>query len=95
MFGKIDLVIQSKFRSSYGLALYENCIRYRGLPNTKWFDMDLFKKLMGVPAGKYDVFRDFKRRVLDKAVDEVNMYSDLDHQCGICERRSQGRQNAF
>lgn len=77
MFGKIDLVIQSRFRSSYGLALYENCIRYRGLPNTKWFDMELFKKLMGVPAGKYDIFRDFKRRVLDKAVDEVNTYSDL------------------
>jgi hypothetical protein len=77
MFGKIDLVIQSRFRSSYGLALYENCIRYRGLPHTKWFDMELFKKLMGVPAGQYDIFRDFKRRVLDKAIDEVNMYSDL------------------
>lgn len=77
MFGKIDLVIQSNFRSSYGLALYENCIRYRGLPYTKWFDMPLFKKLMGVPLGKYDIFRDFKRRVLDKAQDEVNTYSDL------------------
>lgn len=77
MFGKIDLVIQSRFRSSYGLALYENCIRYRGLPYTKWFEMDLFKKLMGVPKGKYGVFRDFKRRVLDKAVEEVNTYSDL------------------
>lgn len=77
MFGKIDLVIQSRFRSSYGLALYENCSRYRGLPNTKWFDMELFKKLMGVQGGKYDVFRDFKRRVLDKAIDEVNTYSDL------------------
>ena len=77
MFGKIDLVIQSKFRSSYGLALYENCIRYRGLPHTKWFDMALFKKLMGVQPGKYDIFRDFKRRVLDKAIDEVNTYSDL------------------
>lgn len=77
MFGKIDLVIQSRFRSSYGLALYENCIRYRGLPATKWFEIDLFKKLMGVPAGKYDIFRDFKRRVLDKAVEEVNSYSDL------------------
>lgn len=77
MFGKVDLVIQSKFRSSYGLALYENCIRYRGLPHTKWFDMELFKKLMGVPNGKYDIFRDFKRRVLDKAIDEVNTYSNL------------------
>lgn len=77
MFGKIDLVIQSQFRSSYGLALYENCIRYRGLPHTKWFEMGLFKKLMGVPVDMYVVFRDFKRRVLDKAIDEVNMYSDL------------------
>jgi len=77
MFGKIDLVIQSHFRSSYGLALYENCIRYRGLPYTKWFEIDLFKKLMGVPLGHYDIFRDFKRRVLDKAIDEVNTYSDL------------------
>src|SRR3990167_8505068 len=77
MFGKIDLVIQSKFRSSYGLALYENCIRYRGLPYSKWFDIDLFKKLMGIPAGMYEVFRDFKKRVLDKAIDEVNTYSDL------------------
>lgn len=77
MFGKIDLVIQSRFRSSYGLALYENCIRYRSLPHTKWFDMALFKKLMGVPSGKYDIFRDFKRRVLDKAINEVNTYSDL------------------
>ena len=77
VFGKIDLIIQSKFRSSYGLALYENCIRYRGLPHTKWFDLAMFKRLMGVPETKYPIFRDFKRRVLDKAIDEVNMYSDL------------------
>lgn len=77
MFGKINLFIQSRFKSSYGLALYENCIRYRGLPHTKWFDMELFRKLMGVPSGNYTVFRDFKRRVLDKSIDEVNTYSDL------------------
>lgn len=77
MFGKIDLFIQSHFKSSYGLALYENCIRYRGLPYTKWFEMDVFRKLMGVPPGKYTIFRDFKRRVLDKSIEEVNSYSDL------------------
>src|SRR5436190_4521007 len=70
MFGKINLFIQSRFKSSYGLALYENCIRYRGLPHTKWFEMDLFRKLMGVPNETYTVFRDFKRRVLDKSIEE-------------------------
>ncbi|MCD6039725.1 MAG: hypothetical protein K0S27_1125 [Gammaproteobacteria bacterium] len=77
MFGKINLYIQSRFKSNYGLALYENCIRYRGLPYTKWFDMDTFRKLMGVPPDNYTVFRDFKRRVLDKSVEEVNTYSDM------------------
>jgi len=77
MFGKINLYIQSRFKSSYGLALYENCIRYRGLPYTKWFDMQTFRKLMGVPSDNYVIFRDFKRRVLDKSIEEVNTYSDL------------------
>ncbi|HSW93597.1 MAG TPA: replication initiation protein [Gammaproteobacteria bacterium] len=77
MFGKINLFIQSRFKSSYGLALYENCIRYRGLGFTKWFGIDMFRKLMGVPPDKYPVFRDFKRRVLDKSIEEVNTYSDL------------------
>lgn len=77
MFGKINLYIQSRFKSSYGLALYENCIRYRGLPHTKWFEIEVFRKLMGVPAGNYTIFRDFKKRVLDKSVEEVNTYSDL------------------
>ncbi len=77
MFGRIDLFIQSQFRSSYGLALYENCIRYRGLPFTKWIEIDTFRKLMGVPDDKYPIFRDFKKRVLDKSVEEVNTYSDL------------------
>lgn len=77
MFGKINLYIQSRFKSSYGLALYENCIRYRGLPHTKWFELETFRKLMGVPTGNYTIFRDFKKRVLDKSVEEVNTYSDL------------------
>lgn len=77
MFGKINLYIQSRFKSSYGLALYENCIRYRGLPYTKWFEMETFRKLMGVPTDNYTIFRDFKRRVLDKSIEEVNTYSDL------------------
>jgi hypothetical protein len=77
MYGKINMIIQSKFKSSYGLALYENCIRFCGLPSTRWFEMEVFRKLMGVPDSIYVIFRDFKRRVIDKAVEEVNSHSDL------------------
>ncbi len=77
IYGKINLIVQSRFKSSYGLALYENCARYRGLPGTKAFAIDEFRKLMGVPEEQYKVFRDFKRRVIEKAVDEINTYSDI------------------
>lgn len=77
MYAKINLIIQSKFSSGYGLALYENCVRYQDLPNTKWFEMEIFRKIMGVQEELYPIFRDFKRRVLDKAIDEVNSLSEL------------------
>ncbi len=72
MYGKINLLIQSQFTSSYGLALYENCARYKDLGYTKNFPIDVFRKIMGVPDSTYQIFRDFKKRVLNKAVDEVN-----------------------
>lgn len=77
VYGRINLIIQSRFKSSYGLALYENCIRYCNLPATRWFTTLEFRKLMGVKEGEYEVFRDLHRRVIKKAVDEVNTYSDI------------------
>ncbi|MFO1259158.1 MAG: replication initiation protein [Gammaproteobacteria bacterium] len=77
MYGRIDLTIQSRFQSAYGLALYENCIRYQDIPQTPWFELNVFRALLGVPEGKYPIFRDLKRRVIDKAVAEVNEYSPV------------------
>lgn len=77
IYGVINLAIQSKFKSAYSLALYENVARYKNLPNTKWFDINLFRQLMGVPEDQYLIFRDFKRRVLTQSVKEVNAFSDL------------------
>ena len=77
IYGKINLTIQARFKSSYALALYENCARYRGLPYTKNIDFDVFRKLMGVEKGKYEIFRDFNRRVLNPAISEINTCSDI------------------
>lgn len=77
IYGKINLSIQANFSSNYGLALYENCVRYRNICRTKEFSMDVFKKIMGVSANKYLIFRDLKKRVIDKAVQEVNLLSDF------------------
>ncbi len=77
LYGRLNMVVQAQFQSTYGLALYENCIRYQNIEQTPWFDIGQFRKLMGVKEGKYAIFRDFKRRVLDKAIEEVNKYSPL------------------
>lgn len=73
-----DMTVQAKFQSTYGLALYENCNRFQDIGQTPWFTLAKFRKLMGVEEGKYKIFRDFKSRVLDKAVEEVNKYSTLE-----------------
>lgn len=77
VYGRLNMVIQSKFKSSYGLALYENCIRYQNLNQTPWIDFCVFRRLMGVEEEKYLIFRDFKRRVLDKAISEVNQNAPI------------------
>jgi hypothetical protein len=77
IYGQINIELISKFKSGYGLALYENCIRYKGPTQTPWFPIDIFRKLMGVFNGKYQVFKDFKKRVLDVGVIEVNVVSPI------------------
>ncbi|HAT4400039.1 TPA: RepB family plasmid replication initiator protein [Legionella pneumophila subsp. pneumophila] len=77
IYGQINIDLISKFKSGYGLALYENCIRYKGLAQTPWFPIEIFRKLMGVFDGKYQVFKDFKKRVLDVGVNEVNAVSPI------------------
>jgi plasmid replication initiation protein len=76
-YGRLNMEVLSTFRSTYGLALYENCIRYQGISQTPWFDMATYRKLMGVSDGKYEIFRDFNRRVIKPAVKEVNERSPI------------------
>ena len=77
MYGRLNMQVQARFKSSYGLVLYENCVRYQNIQETPWFDMMVFRKLMGVDETKYAVFKDFRKRVIDIALKEVNEHSGL------------------
>jgi plasmid replication initiation protein len=77
-YAEIDLETQAKFTSLYGLALYENCVRYKKLPQTKQWELSRFREIMGIlDDSSYPTFWDFKKRVLDKAVEEVNKFSEV------------------
>lgn len=77
LYGRLNMHVQARFKSSYGLALYENCIRYQNITQTPWFDLATFRLLMGVEKSQYPIFRDFKRRVIDTAVKEVNEFAPI------------------
>jgi len=77
IYGKIDIQIMTQFKSSYGLALYENCIRFQSIATTPWLPINTFRKLMGIAENRYQNFCDLKKRVLDIAVKEVNLYSPI------------------
>ena len=77
IYGRLDMNLIRKFSSNYGLALYENCIRFQNLPLTPWITVSAFRKLMGVSDDKYQKFQDFKKRVLIVAVNEVNKHAPI------------------
>lgn len=77
MYGRLNMLVQAQFKSAYGLALYENCIRYQNIRQTPSLEIETFRKLMGVGLNVYPIFRDFKRRVIDTAIAEVNAYAPI------------------
>lgn len=61
-------------KSKYSIRLYELFKSY-SYKQTKDFDLEDLKELLG--ADNYKVYSDFKKRVLEKAIQEINTYSDL------------------
>ena len=61
-------------KSKYSIRLYELFKSY-SYQHTKDFEIEELKEILG--ADNYKVYKDFKRRVLDKAIEEINIYSDL------------------
>ena len=76
-FSEIVLSDLAKFKSKYALALYENCIRYKKINQTPIMDLEIFKKLMGVAPTQYKNFKDFRKRVIDSAIKEINDKTNL------------------
>ncbi len=73
----INLDESLQLTSQYSMCLYENCIRYAGVGQTPWWPIDNFKRLTGVGDGIYNNFEDFKKRVLDFSLREINKKCSL------------------
>ena len=67
----------SKLNSIYSVRLYELLIQWKTAGKTPVFELALFRGQMGLDEGEYKAMNDFKKRVLDLAVSEINEKTDL------------------
>ena len=77
IYATINIGIQRRFEGSYALTLYENCLRYKVVGSTGWWELSRFKKIIGASAAVYDEFKYLKRDVIIKPVEEINRISDI------------------
>ncbi|SFI84647.1 replication initiation protein [Nitrosomonas sp. Nm34] len=77
IYAMINIGVQRRFDSGYDLTLYENCLRYKAVGSTGWWDVERFRKIVGAMASIYDEFKYLKRDVITKPVNEINRVSDI------------------
>lgn len=67
----------SNLNSVYSVRLYELLIQWKTAGKTPVFELSLFRDQMGLDDGEYKAMCDFKKRVLDLSVNEINEKTDL------------------
>ena len=76
--GRVRCEVTYAMASKYSIALYELvCLRINLQTCVEAFPIERFRELLGVPPGAYADGQDFRRKVIDPAVLEVNSLSDM------------------
>lgn len=76
LFTKFALEQVASMKSVYSVRLYELLTQWRKAKKVG-FALDVFRGQLGIDENEYKAMSDFKKRVLDLAVREINEKSDL------------------
>ena len=76
-FTKYELKQIAKLTSSYSIRLYELIIQWRTAQETPVFELNEFRNQLGLEKDSYIRMSDFKRNVLDFAVNQINQSTDI------------------
>jgi len=77
IYATINIGIQRQLKGGYSLALYENCLRYKNVGSTGWWEMAKFRRLVGAESEYYDAFKRLSEKVIKPSVEEINKSSDI------------------
>ena len=72
-----DLKQVSELQSEYAIRLYELMMQWKSVGKTNKIATDDLRKKLGVQPEQYKVMSDFKKRVLDHAIKQINNHTDI------------------
>lgn len=67
----------SQLKSVYSTRLYELLIQWKNTGKTPIFEIQDFRAQLGLDINEYKLMSDFKKRVLDLAVSDINEKTDI------------------
>jgi len=76
-FTKYTLEQTAQLKSLYAVRFYELLIQWREARKTPLFKLDVFREQLGLGVDDYKRMSDFKRRILDASVKEINDKTDI------------------
>lgn len=76
-FTKYMLDQVSGFKSKYSIRLYELVLKWSAVGKTEKYEIEELRKKLGVLENEYKQYSDFKKRVLEVAVNEINIQTDI------------------
>lgn len=76
-FTSYDIEQISSLNSTYAIRLYELLIQWRSVGKTPLFALQQFRQQLGVEPVQYKTMSNFKKYVLDFAVQQVNEHTDI------------------
>lgn len=76
-FTKYELEQISNLSSAYAIRLYELLVSWRSTGETPFYELNDFRKILGVKETDYPIISDLKRRVLDISIKQLNEHTDI------------------
>lgn len=87
-FTSYELKQVSGLSSVYAVRLYEILIAWRSTSKVPMIKLEEFRNRLGLGINEYKAMNDFKKRVLDLAINQINEHTDI---AASYEQHKQGR----
>ena len=92
VFARIQREVMFALSSRYSLSLYEILAKRVNLSHTQkeMFELDVFRRMLGVPEDKYKLMAHLRTRILDTAFGEVQQLTNIGCSYHLVRNRSKG-----